>query len=93
MRHAWPLVLILGTILGVGQLLVALFSPELSTFLAAAAALVALYPLSRWKRYGEPIPMEEIPERPAMTETRAGEQKEAAPVMSVSGCPACRTSC
>lgn len=82
-RHAWPLVLILGTILGVGQLLAALISPELSTFLAAAVALLALYPLSRWKKYGEPIPIAEIPERPAMTETRMSEQKEAAPVMSL----------
>jgi len=41
-RHAWPLVLILGTILGVGQLLAAIISPELSTFLAAAVALLAL---------------------------------------------------
>src|SRR6516165_8627408 len=68
-RHAWPLVLILGTILGIGQLLAAFVSPELSTFMAAAVALLALYPLSRWKRYGEPIPIKEIPERPAMTET------------------------
>lgn len=82
-RHAWPLVLILGTILGVGQLLVALISPELSTFLAAAVALLALYPLSRWKKYGEPIPVAQIPERPAMTEMRGNEQKEAAPVMSL----------
>src|SRR5215467_14397446 len=81
-RHAWPLVLILGTILGVGQLLVALFSPELSTFLAGAVALLALYPLSRWKRYGEPI--QGIPDRPAMVErqvSQQSEQKEAAPVM------------
>lgn len=83
-RHAWPLVLILGTILGVGQLLVALFSPELSTFLAGAVALLALYPLSRWKKYGEPIPIQDIPERPAMMETRGDEQKEAAPVMGLS---------
>jgi lactate permease len=83
-RHAWPLVLILGTILGVGQLLVALISPELSTFLAAAVAMLALYPLSRWKRYGEPIPREEIPERPGMVERPVSEQKEAAPVMSLS---------
>jgi lactate permease len=84
-RHAWPLVLILGTILGVGQLLVATFiSPELSTFLAGAIALLALYPLSRWKKYGEPIPIDEVPERPAMMETRASERKEAAPVMSLS---------
>jgi lactate permease len=83
-RHAWPLVLILGTILGVGQLLLAaLISPELSTFLAAAVALLALYPLSRWRRYGDPIPISDIPERPAMTEKSAGEQKEAAPVMSL----------
>ncbi|MDL2408852.1 L-lactate permease [Rhizobium calliandrae] len=80
-RHAWPLVLILGTILGVGQLLVALFSPELSTFLAGAMALLALYPLSRWKRYGEPV--KGIVERPAMVERQAGEQSEAAPVMGL----------
>ena len=83
-RHAWPLVLILGTILGVGQLLTALFSPELSTFLAGAVALLALYPLSRWRKYGEPIPTEEIPERPAMMDAQASDQKEAAPVMSLS---------
>ncbi len=83
-RHAWPLVLILGTILGVGQLLTALFSPELSTFLAGAVALLALYPLSRWRKYGEPIPIEEIPERPAMMDAQASDQKEAAPVMSLS---------
>jgi lactate permease len=82
LRHAWPLVLILGTILGVGQLLVALFSPELSTFLAAAVALLALYPLSRWKRYGEPV--QGIPNRPAMVEKQVSEQSEAAPVMSLS---------
>jgi lactate permease len=83
-RHAWPLVLILGTILGVGQLLAALISPELSTFLAAAVALLALYPLSRWKKYGEPIPIREVPERPSMMETRVNAQQEAAPVMSLS---------
>jgi lactate permease len=81
-RHAWPLVMILGTILGVGQLLVALFSPELSTFLAGAMALLALYPLSRWKRYGEPV--HGIPDRPAMVEAQMSEQREAAPVMSLS---------
>src|SRR5215471_576732 len=80
-RHAWPLVLILGTILGVGQLLVALFSPELSTFLAGAVALLALYPLSRWRRYGEPV--QGIPNRPAMVERPVDEQREAAPVMGL----------
>jgi lactate permease len=80
-KHAWPLVLILGTILGVGQMLSTLFSPELSTFLAAAVALLALYPLSRWRRYRDPITG--IPERPAMAERTAGDQQEMAPVMSL----------
>jgi lactate permease len=80
-RHAWPLVLVLGTILGVGQLLATLFSPELSTFLAAAAALLALYPLSRWRRFGDPV--SGINERPAMAERPTGEQGEQAPVMSL----------
>ncbi|MDW6020267.1 L-lactate permease [Mesorhizobium sp. BAC0120] len=80
-RHAWPLVLILGTILGVGQLLVALFSPELSTFLAGAVALLALYPLSRWRRYGDPV--QGITNRPAMVERQVSEESEAAPVMGL----------
>jgi lactate permease len=80
-RHAWPVVLILGTILGVGQMLATLFSPELSTFLAAAVALLALYPLSRWRRYGDPV--SGISERPAMAERSSGEQVEEAPVMSL----------
>ncbi len=78
-RHAWPIVLILGTIMGVGQLLVAIVSPELSTFLGAAVALLALYPLSRWRRFRDPL--EGITERPAMME-RVAEVAEATPVMS-----------
>jgi lactate permease len=80
-RHAWPLVLILGTILGVGQMLATLFSPELSTFLAAAVALLALYPLSRWRRYRDPIT--DIPVRPAMRSSMIAEEEETAPVMSL----------
>ncbi|MGZ4590663.1 MAG: L-lactate permease [Actinomycetes bacterium] len=80
-KHAWPLILILGTILGVGQMLTAYWSPELSTFLAAAVALVALYPLSRWKRYRDPI--EGVPDRPAMAESVIGKADEQAPIMSL----------
>jgi lactate permease len=80
-RHAWPLVLILGTLMGVGQLLAAIVSPELSTFLGAAVALLALYPLSRWRRFGEPVTG--VPERPAMADKPTGEQTESAPVMSL----------
>jgi lactate permease len=81
-RHAWPLVLIIGTILGVGQLVAAKFSPELSTFLAAAVALAALYPLSRWRRFGEPI--QGVPEPPGMVaESRLSGKQEEAPVMGL----------
>jgi lactate permease len=58
-----------------------LFSPELSTFLAAAVAVLALYPLSRWRRYGEPI--SGISERPAMAERPTGEHADEPPVMGL----------
>lgn len=68
-RHGWPLVLIISAIQGGGQLLMTLVDPVLCAFIAATAALIALYPLSRWKRYAEPA--EGISERPAMREDRA----------------------
>ena len=81
-RHAWPLILILGSILGFGQLMFAIISPELSTFLAAAVALIALYPLSRWRRFGEPP--EGIAKRPAMHESKLDCQEEdTPPVMGI----------
>jgi len=63
-RHAWPLVLIISGIQGGGQLLVSLYHPALAAFLPATVALIALYPLSRWRRYAEPA--EGITVRPAM---------------------------
>lgn len=63
-RHAWPLVLIISAIQGIGQIIVAVYEPVLAAFIPAAVALVALYPLSRWRRYAEPL--EGVPERPAM---------------------------
>lgn len=71
LRHGWPLVLVIAAIQGGGQALFALWDPVLCTFLAAAASVLALYPLSRWKRYAEPA--EGITERPAM---RDDSQKE-----------------
>ena len=65
-RHAWPLVLIIAALQGGGQALFALVDPVLCTFVGAAAALIALYPLSRWRRYAEPT--QGITERPAMRE-------------------------
>lgn len=63
-RHAWPLILIISAVQGLGQVLVVQFEPVLAAFIPAAAAMLALYPLSRWRRYAEPIT--DIPERPAM---------------------------
>jgi lactate permease len=65
--HAWPLVLIISLLQGGVQLLLTLWDPVLSAFLAGTVALLALYPLSRWKRYSEPAA--DIEERPAMAET------------------------
>lgn len=78
-RHAWPLVLIISAIQGGGQALVAPFYPALAAFIPATAALIALYPLSRWRRYAEPA--EGITERPAMREHQVeGAHEEQAPM-------------
>lgn len=51
--HALPLIVIIVLIHGGVQAALVLFNPVLSAFLASSVALVALYPLSRWSRYGE----------------------------------------
>lgn len=67
-KHAWPLVLIISAIHGVGQIIVVLFDPVLSAFIPATVAMLALYPLSRWRRFAEPIA--NMPDRPAMQTAR-----------------------
>lgn len=74
--HALPLVGILTLIMGGVQLGVVLVSPELSTFLGASAALLAIAPLSRWKRYTEDPGLEDLP---AMDEDEHGPEDEDAP--------------
>lgn len=66
--HALPMVLAISLVLGVGQIGFAFVSPELSTFLAGTLALLTLYPLSRWSRYSEEAPIENLP---AMAERTA----------------------
>lgn len=65
-RHGLPMILIISAIHGGLQLVLMFLNPILSTFVAGTVALVALYPLSHWKRYAEPAA--EITERPAMME-------------------------
>ncbi|QYX56442.1 L-lactate permease [Roseovarius sp. SCSIO 43702] len=73
-RHGWPLILIISAIQGLGQVLVVQFEPVLATFILAAAAMLALYPLSRWRRYAEPFT--DMPERPAMRGEMTGDIAE-----------------
>lgn len=70
-RHAWPLVLIIAALQGGGQAIFALVDPVLCTFVGGTAAVLALYPLSRWRRYSEPP--QGITERPAMREKELDE--------------------
>jgi lactate permease len=84
--HAWPMILIISAIHGGLQLVLMLWNPVLSAFLAASAGLVALYPLSLWKRYDQPA--EGIDERPAMrdqgeSEAAREEGEETEPVMGL----------
>ncbi|MBX9841905.1 MAG: L-lactate permease [Xanthobacteraceae bacterium] len=80
-RHAWPLVLIIAAIQGIGQVIVALMDPVLAAFIPATAAMLALYPLSRWPRYAEPAL--DIVDRPAMLATRAASRADKAPPMGM----------
>ena len=73
-RHAWPLVLIIAALQGGVQALVARIDPVLCTFAGGTAALVALYPLSRWRRYAEPP--QGITERPAMRDDRSDDAED-----------------
>lgn len=78
-RAAWPLVLIISAIHGLGQILVVWIDPILAAFLPATAALIALYPLSRWSRYNQPS--QDIIERPAMRDDAQHDEIGAEPPM------------
>jgi lactate permease len=79
--HALPLILVISLLHGGGQLVLAFVSPVLSTFLAATAALIALYPLSKWSRYSEPV---ELKQQNAMKDDAKGEDDDRPePVMSL----------
>lgn len=78
-RAAWPLVLIISAIHGVGQIFVVWLDPILAAFLPATAALIALYPLSRWSRYRQPV--QGIAVRPAMREDAHLDEAGAEPPM------------
>ena len=52
--HALPLIGTIALIHGGGQVLIASFEPVLAAFVPATLALVALYPLSFWRRYSDP---------------------------------------
>lgn len=80
-RHAWPLVLIIAAIQGVGQTFVALVDPVLAAFIPATAAMLALYPLSRWPRYANPAV--DIVERPAMLESHLEDRADKTPPMGI----------
>src|SRR5690606_22064861 len=80
-RHAWPLVLIIAGLQGGGQAVSAPFSPVLCTFVGATLAVLALYPLSRWRRYAEPP--QGIVERPAMREATSDDAGDRPAPMSL----------
>jgi len=54
--HGLPLIIIITAIHGGVQLGMMYINSVLSMFIAGTVCLAALYPLSRWKRYSEPMP-------------------------------------
>ena len=87
LRHGLPMILIISAIHGGVQLAMMYVNPILSSFISGTLALIALYPLSRWRRYSEPA--EGIKERPAMQPdasiagARLGDESDQRPVMSM----------
>jgi lactate permease len=80
-RHAWPLVLVIAAIQCVGQVIVTLMDPVLAAFIPATAAMLALYPLSRWRRYAEPAA--DIVDRPAMLASHGETRADKVPPMGL----------
>ncbi len=74
------MIALISVIHGGGQLAVMFFDPILSTFLAATAAMVALVPLARWKRYSEPA---EDVELQVVLDQRPKDEDAAQPVMGL----------
>lgn len=74
LRIAWPLIVVVSVIQGGGQLVLTLWDPVLSNFLAASAAMLVLYPLSRWARYSERD--EEAGDSPVMAEDRSEDAED-----------------
>jgi len=78
-RHAWPLVLIIAAIQGIGQVIVTRINPVLAVVIPASVAILALFPLSRWPRYANAA--EGIVDRPAMRAARGGGPDDKPPPM------------
>lgn len=78
-RHGWPLVVIIAAIQGGGQIVAVAVDPSLAAFLPATAALLALFPLARWKRYA--LPATSIVDRPAMLRSSVEAAEEKLPPM------------
>ncbi|MFN7150119.1 MAG: L-lactate permease [Microthrixaceae bacterium] len=83
MAHAAPMILIISLVHGGGQLVLTLWDPVLSNFLAATAGLLLLYPLSRWKRYSEPVGIESRIAAHKGDEIDDAEEEQAEPVMGL----------
>lgn len=81
--HALPMILIISAIQGGGQLAITLWDPVISTFIAASVSLVALYPLSRWKKYNEPADGVETNIMEESAEQKQQEEEEQEPIMNI----------
>ncbi|MEZ5224976.1 MAG: L-lactate permease [Ilumatobacteraceae bacterium] len=82
--HALPLIGTIALIHGGGQVLIASFEPVLAAFVPATLALVALYPLSFWRRYSDPahdvdvgrVMVDDDPDREAADQEAADQETD-----------------
>lgn len=73
LAKSWPLIAILSLILAGGQVLVTLWDPVLAAFIPSFAAMLALYPLSRWRRFATAF--EGLAPSPIMRREGAGKRE------------------
>lgn len=81
--HAAPMILVISLVHGGGQLVLTLWDPVLSNFLAATAGLLLLYPLSRWSRYSEPNDIESQIATDDASEKEQADEDQPEPVMGL----------
>jgi lactate permease len=79
-RHALPMIGVIGGIYAIGQIAIAAIDPVLAGIIPASLGLLALYPLSRWSLYSDAA--ESVEDVHAIDDDSSNDDDAQEPVMS-----------